>query len=158
MEAVKTYLLSVTAAAVICGIVKALLGDKGTLGAVGKLLTGIFLAMTVIRPLVSLELEDLSDFWEDISLDASAAVTEGENASAQALRERIKTETESYILDKAASFAVQLTVEVTLSDEDIPVPSAVRLTGNVSPYAKLQLQQTISEDLGIPEEAQTWIG
>lgn len=158
MEAIRGYLLSVTAAAVICAVVSALLGKKGTISAMGKLLTGIFLAITVISPLAKIQLSNADALWDDLSVDAAAAVAAGEEAANNELRAGIKSQTEAYILDKAASYAAELTVEVTLSDDDPPLPCAVRLTGSVSPYAKRQLQQLIAEDLGIPKEAQTWIG
>ena len=158
MEAIRGYLLSVTGAAVICAVVSALLGKKGTISAMGKLLTGIFMAITVISPLAKIQLSNADALWDDLSVDAAAAVAAGEEAANIELRAGIKSQTEAYILDKAASYAAELTVEVTLSDDDPPLPCAVRLTGSVSPYAKRQLQQLIAEDLGIPKEAQTWIG
>ena len=75
-----------------------------------------------------------------------------------ALRQIIKTETEAYILDKAAQFDLQLDVQVALTDDVMPVPESVQLTGSVSPYVKSRLQILISNDLGIPKEQQLWTG
>jgi hypothetical protein len=59
-------------------------------------------------------------------------------------------------LDKAQALNTALEVEVTLSDDEIPIPVKVRLSGKVSPYAKGRLQQIISEELGIERENQIW--
>ena len=144
------------AAAVICGIVRRLLGEKGTQGAVAKLLTGIFLALTVVSPLAKVEVGRLADIAGDYRADGLAAAAMGEEMTRQALAESIKAQTEAYILDKAAALEVTLTVEVEVSDEEVPVPCRVRLTGQVSPSAKSKLSGIITEDLGIEKERQIW--
>ena len=68
----------------------------------------------------------------------------------------IKAETEAYILDKASQLNVELSVEVTIDEENIP--TAVTLSGEVSPYARRQLQEIIESDLGIAKENQRWTG
>lgn len=157
MESIEKYLLSVTAAAVICAVVTTLLGKKGTVATVGKLICSIFLALTVISPWASVQLGDLDSYFGSLSFDASSAVQSGQSAARDALRAGIKERTEAYILDKATALSAALTVEVTLSEEDPPVPCAAKLTGAVSPYAKFQIQSYLSDELGIPKEAQTWI-
>ena len=144
MDGIKTYLLGVMGAAVICGIVIRMIGEKGTQGAMTKLIAGLFLAFTVIRPVANIRLDGLSDF------------TAAYSAAGDALAASIKAQTEAYILDKAAALQVELEVDVTLSDGDIPTPSAVLLSGKVSPYAKARLQKMITDDLGIDKERQTW--
>ena len=47
-------------------------------------------------------------------------------------------------------------VEVTVDTSQTPVPNAVRVSGQISPYGKKQLQQMIANDLGIALEAQIW--
>jgi hypothetical protein len=48
-------------------------------------------------------------------------------------------------------------VEVTVSTDALPIPVGVRIIGNVSPYVRTKLQQTLAEDLGIAKENQVWI-
>lgn len=156
IEGIKSYLLGVFAAAIICAIVTRLMGDKGTHGAIAKLIAGLFLAFTVIHPVASVDLSGLTDWADGYSDDASEAVAAGESQMKSALAAGIKSRTEAYILDKAAALNVELKVEVTLSDDDIPVPTDISLFGKVSPYAKARLQAIISEDLGIEKERQTW--
>jgi hypothetical protein len=47
-------------------------------------------------------------------------------------------------------------VEVELSDEEIPVPKTVSVTGKISPYAKKQLSEMMERELGIKVENQKW--
>lgn len=157
MTMLSRYILSVTAAAVICSIAKSLVPGKDTATTVTRLLCGIFLAVTVIAPLKNITIGDISDWTTDIARQADDAVAQGASYTENALAQSIKSRAEAYILDKARSLQADVTVEVTLSDESIPAPIAATISGSVSPYAKKQLQRILTEDLGIPKEDQTWI-
>ncbi len=156
MHWIKEYLLCVTAAAILCAIIKAIIGNKGTLSTMVKLLTGLFLAITAISPWAKLDNFDISSFTTDYSWDVREAVAQGEQMASESVRSIIKEETEAYILDKAAYLELSITVDVTVSEGDLPAPSAVTITGNASPYAKRVLTQYIQEELAIPEENQIW--
>lgn len=158
MEAVREYLLRVTAAAVLCGIATGLLGKKDTLGAVVKMIAGIFMALTVVSPWVNIRLNALKDITSDISVSADDAVSEGEISAREAMAEIIIAETRAYILDKANDLGATLDVEVTLDADDSLTPCAVRLSGNISPYGKRVLSKMIEDDLGISTEEQIWTG
>ena len=158
MEAVRTYFLSVTAAAIICAILKSLLSGSSTLAQLVKLISGIFLSLIAIQPLATIDFGSLSDIGFDYSLDAQAAVLTGENIAGDALGQLIKSQTEAYILDKAQSLGVVLQVEVTLTDDQIPSPKTVSLTGTISPYAKTQLSSMLTQQLGIAKEDLIWTG
>lgn len=156
MEDFKAYLLAIVGAAVICGIVTRLVGDKGTQGAMVKLIAGLFLTFTVIRPIADIRLDGLADF-ADLYSDAGAqAAAAGERMTKDALRASIKSRSEAYILDKAADLGLELRVDVTVSDDQIPFPTAVCLSGKTSPYAKAHLQAVITQELGIDKEHQVW--
>lgn len=158
MEGIREYLLQVTAAALLCGVAVGFLGKKDTLGAVIKMLAGIFMALAVVGPWVDIRLDSLLDITENFSLSASAAAASGENSAREAMAEIIIEETRSYILDKAEELGATLTVEVTLNGEDFPAPCGVKLSGNISPYGKQVLSEAIEKDLGISTEEQTWTG
>lgn len=121
-----------------------------------KLIAGIFLAFTIIRPLVNIEFSGLMNWSEDYNTDSLKLVTAGKSQTRTALIKIISQRTQAYILDKAQALNTVLEVEVTLSDDEIPVPVKVRLAGNVSPYAKGRLQTIIEEELGIEKENQVW--
>lgn len=153
MEDLRAYLLSVTAAAVLCGLAERFLGKKA--GA-ARFLTSVFLVLTVLRPLGQLD----SRFWQDIHLDipggAEEAVAQGEIQSRQAMAQVIKEETGAYILKKAQQLNADIQVSVEVSDEALPMPVGVRITGSIAPYAKLQLQTFLEQQLGISKENQQW--
>lgn len=157
MEHLKQYILTVVAAAVVCGLVLGLTGKRGTMGAVTKLLCGLFLSVTVISPFLGSELLDFSsyeDFWRT---EADYHASYGVQTAAQSTREIIKDDCEAYILDKAISLGADIQVQITLSPDDPPVPQEITVTGSASPYARQALKRIIKEDMGISEENQQWI-
>lgn len=156
MESIRDYLLGITAAALICGIAVKLL-HKGLLGSSVKLIAGIFLTLAIVSPLVEIRLDSLDELRLEIQSEAADAAAEGENSAREAMAQIISEQTAAYILDKAESLEVELTVEVTVSQEGYPVPEWVRLEGNIGPYAKSVLSEYIANDLGIGTEGQKWI-
>lgn len=157
MDQIRQYLLCVCAAAILCGIANGIIEKKGSYSSVLKLITGLILALTVISPLVKIQWADVTQYVEGMTSDADDAVADGEAMAYEAEAAIIKSQTEAYILDKAASMGLNIEVEVTLSSSDPPLPCAVSVKGSVSPYSKALLSQYISEELGISEENQQWI-
>jgi len=149
----KGYLISITAAAILCSIAIRLSGNKGTASAVIKLLAGLFMTITVLKPVLSIEIQGVPYAVLGVTQQAEQAARIGEEMASNEISSIIIDRTQAYILDKAATLGVKLDVEVVLSDF---VPKKVRLSGAVSPYAKAQLSHWIEENLGLPPEAQEW--
>ena len=157
MEGVREYLLSVTAGAILCGILGSLVGEKGAFSGLYKLISGLVLCFLMISPLVNIELSDFTQFADDLISQGDQAVREGEESRDQMLRQIITDETRAYIMDKARSYGAEIQVEVTLSQSDPPTPESCIITGSLSPYVRQQLKKILITDLGIPEENHTWI-
>lgn len=157
MEQIRAYLLSVIAAGVICSIVTSLPGKSMTVSTLLKLTTGIFMAVTVISPLISLQLPNIQSYMDAFSMDAAYVVQTGQEIAMTETKDIIKSKVEAYILDKANAFGADLTVQVSVSEDQFPVPCAAELSGAISPYAKLRLTQFLEDELGIRKEDQVWI-
>jgi len=157
MEAARQYVVSISAAAIFCGVVISLLG-KRTAHALVKILCGTFLAFTFLNPIADLSLDMLDiPFLPELSADQDA-VAQGTMIRNQAMGQIIQERTEDFIMDIALECGAAVTVEVSLSDEELPVPVGVTITGAVSPYVKEQLQKALRDELGILQEDQLWIG
>ena len=157
MEGIRDYVIHLSAAALICSVFFRLTRGKGAVGIIVKLLCGIFLAYSIVKPVQQLELRGFEDITADFQQDAEQAVLWGENISADAWSESIRQGAEAYILEKAKAMNVDLAVEVELSEDEIPVPVAALLSGRVAPYAKAVLSDLMAQDLNIPKEKQVWI-
>ena len=152
MFAIKDYLLSVTAAALVCGIVTSLAG-KGSITKLLKLICGLFLTATVIKPAVDVRVENIYDFAENLNADSEMVVSQGEYVASEEMKRIIKQKTETYILDKAKALGAEITAEVVLEDY---IPAGVTIMGDISPFAKSNLSATIAQELGISPEEQIW--
>ena len=156
MESVREYLVSVTCAALLCGILCSLTDEKQSGGVLVRLVCGVFLCLILVSPLSRFQPDRLDFSRWDLTGEAQAASDLGMEYARQAKIQIIKTRTEAYILDKARQYELDLTVDVRLSQGDSPVPESVVLSGRFSPYARNQLQRIIESELGIPKENQQW--
>ena len=158
MDFIRSYMLRLICAAILCGIINGLAGKKGTLGATVKLMTGIFMIFCFVSPWMNMRIGNLGNFFSDISVSADGLVDSGEKDAQDALSAIIKAKAEAYILDKAKSFGAELKVEVRVDGSELPVPCAAVIKGSISPYGKKQLSSMIADELAIALEDQLWIG
>lgn len=155
MQQLGAYVVSLTAAAMISGILLSLFPDGPVRGML-KLVCGVFLTVTALSPLIKINQPDLSGFVFDYMSEGESAAALGEDMAQDETLELIKFGLEAYILDKAASLDASVTPEVGLDESGVPV--SVRMTGAVSDAARLELEALIAKDLGIPKEDQQWSG
>ena len=153
---IRTYILSVGAAALLCAITASLAGKEGIAGKAMKLVTGLFLLLTILRPLGNFRIDSLQDYWEAYALQADSVVSQGEKQTQLALENSIKERIATYILDKGANYGANLTVQVMLDDAFPPNLASIAMEGVVSPYAKQALQQVLTQELGLEKEDILW--
>jgi len=156
MESIGKYVISIVCTAAICGILMTLVPKNKSYGGIIQVLCGILLAITVVAPLAQIELSDFNTYLDNIQADGAAAAQVGADTANQETVTIIKEELEAYILDKAESMHLTVSVNVTLTDGFPPQPYAVEISGSASPYNQRVLRAFIASDLGIPEERQTW--
>ena len=157
MTGIKGYVYGIVCACLICGIYVGFAPEKGTTSVYIKLLTGMLMVIVFISPLRSFQIQEFTNYFTDYSQDAQVAADFGQ-VSAKSYRDEIITQqTSAYILDKATSLGLDITVEISL-DEEMGKPWEVRLEGAASPYAKQRLEEIIAQELAVPEERQIWIG
>ena len=156
MPRLGSYALSVISAAIIAAIISSFFDEKSGTAGIIKLVSGLFLTFVVISPLTKLDFSDVNAYLEQFALEGEESAAVGENLAHEAEADIINSRVQAYILDKADLLGAQLDVEVVLDRNNIPV--SVKLEGDISPYAKAQMAETITEDLGISKEQQIWIG
>ena len=155
MDAIRQHILSLIAISVLCGIV--LLFFRGnTHASVIKMITGVMISLTLLKPFMGGDELKLDCFLNTISYDSSLAVQQGIEAAESANSVYIKEAMESYICNKAEAMNVKIDAEVSLANDTLKIPKHITIAGTVSPYIKRQLMDIISKDLGIPEDQQLW--
>lgn len=154
MDGIRQYVISIVAAAIICGGITALIGKKNTVGGIVKFLCGLFMTITAIGPLVTLRLPNELTFWDGLQADAQAAAFEGEKVGDEMRSAIITEQLETYVLEKAESLELEICVDVTLNDSFLP--ELVIIQGAASPYARGRLCSYISDNFGISEDSVKW--
>jgi len=138
----------------ICAILPRLTGSTGK--QILRLICGVFLTVTVVAPVLNVDLEPvLESLFPQQSREK--VTVQGQVQARDAMAAIIKSETEAYILDKARLLGMELSVHVLLGEEEIPVPEGTVLEGVATQEQKTKLSEILTKDLGIPKEAQQWI-
>ena len=111
MTFLRSWLLSVTACAVLISIAQQLAND-GAMKKIVRFVGGMVLMLAMLRPLLSLSF-DLPALDGESYREAVEALKETLSAEQEdALRERIAAQTQAYIEDKAASLGLNVRAEV----------------------------------------------
>ena len=156
MEALRSVVLSVVCAALICGILTDLSAKTGFAKLI-RLACSIFLAFTLVAPLLRLRFPALEEEKNRYLAEAQDAADVGENIRLRSVAGIIRQEAEAYILKEAKSIGANLEVEVELDSGEPPAPSAVTLRGDFDESIETRLSRLLADELGIPKEHQTWI-
>ena len=146
MTFLRSWLLSVTACAVLVSIVQQLT-DGGAMKKIVRFVGGMVLMLAMLRPLLSLTF-DLPELDGGHYREAVEALKQTLNAEQDsALGDSIAAQTQAYIEDKASSLGL------TALRDGVPFPDSVTLYGENS----AALGAYIVQELGIAEENQLWI-
>lgn len=145
----REYLLGILCAAFLCAIVTSVGGaGQGT----RKLICGVFLALSVLHPLGSFDLPELS--LDPILEEARDAARDGQTQALAAKTDIITDALEAYILSKASELDLTVEAAVTLTADGLP--DSVTLTGPASPWEREQLSGAITAALGLGKEDIRW--
>lgn len=155
MGALKEWLLSVTAAAILCALAQGLI-SPGPVRRVGRLTAGLVMAVALLSPLASLKGVEPGEWLE--SWHPQGEVQELEEQRDETMKTVIEAECSAYIVDKAAALGAECQVEIECAPEGdgVFLPWQVTVTGDLTSGQREQLTQQIQEDLGVPPERQQY--
>ena len=152
----KSYLCSLTAAALLSALLTALLPEGSGKRNV-RLGCGLLLAVVALSPVMRLDYDSIAKQIAEIRLDTEAARTGVEIRNRELQARIISEQAAAYIWDKADEMGVALEVEVETQDRGSgPYPWRVMLTGTCGGEKRTALTQYIEENLAIPEARQVW--
>lgn len=157
MDSMQEYAVSIIVVAFICSVLLGALQNSAAKGII-RVICGMVMTIAVAAPLCHIDLSFPGRFDTTVAAEASAAAEEGKVISHEAWRGIIKQETESYILDKAKELGAGISVEISMSNGDPPLPEGAVIFGQVTPHVKRQLQEILQTQLGIAKESLEWTG
>lgn len=149
----RSWLLGIVLTSLAGGLARQL-APPGKEQAMVRLVSGLLLALAILRPLAG-------GSWEKPGWKPSSLRQETEQAAAYRKNQQdqlsaiIAEKTEAYIWDKAnqLGLACELTVTTAAGESGVPLPEAVTIRGPYSP----ELAKCIEEEVGIPAEKQIWL-
>lgn len=155
--ALRNYLLSIVAAALLSGILLSLT-PTGSVRRTLRFICGLVLVLAALGPAADLDVEHLSGSLTEIRMQAGKQAETAEDGSMELLAALIKERTEAYIWDKAASLGMTLgQVEVeTGAEGGYPAPCAVAITAGCTALQRRRLTELIERELAIPSSEQEW--
>lgn len=158
IELIRTWLIGITCAAMIIAVADSLT-PNGTVRRIGRLVGGLVLLITVVKPLISFDYSVMAMAAAGNQITAATVGGELEETNLELMKTIIGEKTGAYILDKAESLGAacqSVAVTCELGAENVPYPSAVTITGDLSEAQRKALGRQIEADLAIPAEHQTY--
>ena len=148
MTLLRTWIVSVTACAMVIAAAEALMPD-GAVKRVGKLTGGLILVLGLLQPLVKL---DYADWLDDLPAQTAGAVTQEdlEGAAYAPMKSIIERELSAYIVDKAAQVVCET------GEDGVPIPTRTTITGAMTPAQKEAMIRCVTQELAIPRSGQIY--
>ncbi|MCI8807199.1 MAG: stage III sporulation protein AF [Oscillospiraceae bacterium] len=156
MGFVRSWLLGVTAAALVLALAEAL-APEGSVKKVCRLAGGMALLLAAAGPVLeALDgnlLAGAVEGWRDRSQRYERELEENNERLYLAI---IEEETAAYVMDKARELGFECAAEVTCGyDENgVPCPWEVAARGQWTPEQRARLERLLEEELGVPAQRQ----
>lgn len=155
METIRGYLISLVAVCMIAVLASVLLHGS-PINKFVRLIGGILVLLVAVSPLLTVNTERLSERLEGIcgtyAFDTDSVAEERRSF----LSEHIMQTTETYIENKAAELGAAIQAEVTLTNDEYPVPNKVKIIGTLTVEQIESLAAYLTDSLGIAPENQEW--
>lgn len=157
MTQLRGLLMGVITASVICSMVNSLLKDCMIKSAI-QFICGVFLLYTLLSYGRKVEIPITEQSFRKTLAEARYEANLGAEKARTELAQVIKSDCETYIMDKAEELGLTITPEISVSKDALPLPTYVILRGTVLPDQKELISRMITDDLGIAKEDQHWSG
>lgn len=155
MELLRTWLIGVTAAALVAAMADGL-APEGAVKKIGKLAGGLLMLAAILQPLVKLDYSTLAAELAQLRLETGGYSTALETENERLMKSIIEEQTGAYIQDKAVGIGAVYTAQVTCqtNQEGALYPASVTIYGELSREQTDTLSALIEGDLAIPAENQ----
>ncbi len=156
-EAVRQYLLSVVAMAMLAGVLLALV-PKGAIHRSLSFLCGLAMILVAMGPLARVDVDALAQAMSRAKMQAEEAAWGVTIDNTQWVADIIKQDAEAYIWDRAEELDIRpKAVEVTVAvGGTYPYPYSADITAVAAPTQQKQLERVLEAELAIPAERQEW--
>ncbi len=158
MEWLRSWLLSITCAAMIAALADALCPD-GFSKKLTRMAGGLLLLLAALGPIRHLDEDSLADALAKYRAQDSGYAQTMAGQEEEMIKSIIAQETAAYISDKAAALGIrdpQVRVECRMTEEGFAAPESVEVRGSGTQEAWTALEQALEADFALREDAQTF--
>ena len=159
MELVRQWLTGVICAALIAALADGLM-PKGAVKQVGKLVCALVLLCALLRPVLTLNLPDMTYTFCVAEGEMDRQRAQLEQHSETMLKTLIERQSAAYIVDKAARMGADCQVRVVCEagEGGTWLPQRVYITGQMDGGQWDELTAAIQSEFGIQPECQLYAG
>lgn len=159
IELVCQWLTGVICAALITALADGLM-PKGAVKQVGKLVCALVLLCALLRPVLTLNLPDMTYTFGVAQGEVDRQRAQLEQHSGTMLKTLIERQSAAYIVDKAARIGPDCQVRVVCEAEEGGTwqPKWVYITGQMDAAQRDELTALIQSEFGIAPECQVYAG
>ena len=152
MDMLREWLMAVLAASFLTAAAQAVM-PEGPVKSVGRLICGLLLFLAIARPVLGIQYASLAAAVRDYSDQLTETQESLEKTNRQLTESIIVQETATYIQDKSSELGLDCRAEVTWDwSGQVPVPSVVTVTGELTEARQERFTQALTQDLGLEAE------
>jgi stage III sporulation protein AF len=154
MALVRTWLLGVTAAAILSALADGLMAE-GPVKQAGRLVCALALLCAVLRPLGRVEVTEFSSQW---AYDQQQRTQQLQKGAEEQMKAVIEQQLAAYSMDKAVELGLTCQVSVTCQSagDGVFLPASVQVVGEADPEQQQQLAEVLCGDLGLEPQSITF--
>jgi stage III sporulation protein AF len=157
-EAIRDWIIGIAGAAMVSAAAQ-MMTPEGRVKRIVSLVCGMVTILALIRPLVGFDLGRFADYAARYRLEAEAVTADMNETEEKLTRRIIEEKSAAYILDKGKSLGItdlEARVTAVWNEDGYWVPESARLETDAGEGARRKLAETITAELGIPEEELSW--
>lgn len=156
MEDVRNWILGVVAVGLLVSLCQSL-SPEGKTQKVSRFCGGLLLFLAVVTPIVRWDitgrLQAFQDYCESLTVSEEAVAQAGNTV----LEEQVCQRTQQYLQEQAKQLGAAVSVAVTCkTQEGVPVPDRVTVTGALTDAQRQKLTQCIQDGFSLTAEQITY--
>ena len=156
MDSVRNWILGVVAVGLLVSLCQSL-SPEGKTQKVSRFCGGLLLFLAVVTPIVQWDITGTLQAFQDYCESLTVSQEEVAQAGSTVLETQVCQRTQQYLQEQAQQLGAEVTGQVTCkTQEGIPVPEAVTVTGTLTDAQRQQLIQCIQAGFGLTGEQITY--
>lgn len=156
-EGIRDWLIGIIAAAMLAALTGCIT-PKGTIGKIGKMMSGLVLMLCLLRPVAGIDLANFSQNLITYRAESGVYGVELEETNEQLRKTIIEEKSAAYSEEQANAMGItcQVNILCQIGEDGTPYPNEALVIGNLSALERDKMQRMLESDLAIAPERVYW--